>query len=696
MEAGGQRQGVVGSRSVPNVASSAAPYAAPAALLLAQLALLPVPLGTWAAGALAGMIASLAAVGLALVWRANRVINFATGDLGIVPATLAVLLADQWGWNYWACAAAGLAAAVVLGVATEGLIIRRFFEAPRVLLTVATIGLAQLLGFSALILPRAWGASPSVRSLPEPFSASVEIGGTIFDGSDMVALVVVPAMLIGLVLSLNRTTLGVAIRASADRSVRALTLGIPVKRLHSLIWTLVTVGAFVALFLTAGTGGLGVGYGTSLALLLRAIAALVLGRMTHLGVIVFSSVVLGVLELAIRFQTGDGALVAPILAAIIVGALLLQRQGITRAARDDTSSWKLASDVRPIPAELAGRWEVNAVRLGLIGVLSAALCVFPLVLSTGALLKLGAVLIVASIGVSLVILSGWAGQISLGQMAFAGMGGAVFAWATQDHGIDPLLAIGLGALGGSAAAVIVGLPALRIRGVYLAVTTLALALAFSNGVFDNGYFNWIPTSSFAGSRPPLLGRVPMETPAQLYLLALGLLGLSLLAAMSLRRSRSGRVLIAIRENEVAARAYGVGVTQAKLAAFALSGAIAGAAGAVYTLHQGAFKQALFLPEESVATFIGAVVGGLASLPGAVIGAVALRGSGWLLSPPWNLFATAAGALIVLLVMPDGLGGALVRLRDQLLVQLARKRGIVVPSLSELGDPESPDPDPSDE
>ena len=114
----------------------------------------------------------------------------------------------------------------------------------------------------------------------------------------------------------------------------------------------------------------------------------------------------------------------------------MQRKGITRAARDDTSSWKLASDVRPVPAELAGRWEVTAVRLGLIGVIATALCLFPIVLSTGALLKLGAVLIVATIGVSLVILSGWAGQISLGQMAFAGMGGAVFAWATQNHDID--------------------------------------------------------------------------------------------------------------------------------------------------------------------------------------------------------------------------------------------------------------------
>ncbi|MBK7167601.1 MAG: hypothetical protein IPH81_20770 [Candidatus Microthrix sp.] len=104
------------------------------------------------------------------------------------------------------------------------------------------------------------------------------------------------------------------------------------------------------------------------------------------------------------------------------------------------------------------------------------------------------------------------------------------------------------------------------------------------------------------------------------------------------------MLIAIRENEDATRAYGGGGDPGKLAAFGLSGAIAGAAGAVYTLHQGAFKQALFLPEESVATFIGVVVGGLASLPGAVIGAFSFCGApGWLLPPPWNLFATATGA-----------------------------------------------------
>ena len=91
------------------------------------------------------------------------------------------------------------------------------------------------------------------------------------------ALVLVPVMLVVLVLCLNRTALGVAVRASADRTARALTLGVPVKRLHSLIWTIVTVGAFAALFFTAGTGGLGVGYGTSLGLLLRAIAALTHG-----------------------------------------------------------------------------------------------------------------------------------------------------------------------------------------------------------------------------------------------------------------------------------------------------------------------------------------------------------------------------------------------------------------------------------
>ncbi|MBK7167600.1 MAG: hypothetical protein IPH81_20765 [Candidatus Microthrix sp.] len=169
--------------------------------------------------------------------------------------------------------------------------------------------------------------------------------------------------------------------------------------------------------------------------------------------------------------------------------------------------------IRPIPAELAAG-EVAAVRLGLIVAGLAALTAFPLVLSTGAMLKLGAVLVVASIGVSLVILSGWAGQLSLGQMALPVWGGGrVRLGPTQNHAVDPLLAIGLGSARGAAAAVVVGLPALRIRGVYLAVTTLALALfAFFQRCVRQRLHRLDPDASLPGNRPTVIEADPDGDP----------------------------------------------------------------------------------------------------------------------------------------------------------------------------------------
>ena len=117
----------------------------------------PAPLGVIVNGALVGGRVALIALGIALVYRANRVINFAAGDLGQVPATLAVLLVLSLGWNYLLSAVLGLAAAIVLGVLVETLIIRRFYHSPRLIVTVATIGVAQVLTGAALFLPTWFG-----------------------------------------------------------------------------------------------------------------------------------------------------------------------------------------------------------------------------------------------------------------------------------------------------------------------------------------------------------------------------------------------------------------------------------------------------------------------------------------------------------------------------------------------------------
>src|SRR5690606_31449999 len=175
----------------------------------------------------------------------------------------------------------------------------RFFRAPRLVLTVATIGLAQLLTGLAIFLPRWFGVEGSFVAprIADPFDIRLEIGGTIFRANSVIALVGTPLAVLGLGLFLRATRVGIAVRAAADRADRAALLGIPVKRLHTLVWAVAAVLAFTATFLRAGILGLPVGSALSLGILLRSLTALLLGGLTRLTVIGTSAVALGVLEL---------------------------------------------------------------------------------------------------------------------------------------------------------------------------------------------------------------------------------------------------------------------------------------------------------------------------------------------------------------------------------------------------------------
>ena len=141
----------------------------PALLVLAvQLIRFPVPPGVMVRGVIVGLLSALAALGLVLVYRANRIVNFAQTDLGSVPATLGVYLISFAGLSYWLALGLSFAAAIVVGALVELVVVRRFFNAPRLILTVATIGLATLLGVAALWLPHFWtdravGAAPRRR-----------------------------------------------------------------------------------------------------------------------------------------------------------------------------------------------------------------------------------------------------------------------------------------------------------------------------------------------------------------------------------------------------------------------------------------------------------------------------------------------------------------------------------------------------
>jgi branched-chain amino acid transport system permease protein len=663
-------------------------YLGPAlGILVLQQVFYPVPAGVWLFGAVLGLLTALVAVGMALVYRANRIINFAQGDLGMAPSLLAANLIVFTGVPWVVGLATGLVAAVVLGVAVELLIIRRFFRASRLILTVVTIGLSQLLVVGSWLLFIAWNQPPRAHRLDVPLSFQFTVSPIIFHAETVLALIVAPLCLLGIAAFLRFTSVGIAVRASAERADRASLLGVPVQRLETLVWGIAALLSFVGIFLRGGIIGLPVVSATTFATLLFALAALMMGRLTILPAITASAVALGVLEQGVVWHNPRSPeLIYPIVAAVVIVTLLLQRRSTSRVDVDTASSWQTADEVRPVPHELRRVGEVRAVTWIGGGFLALVVVTVPIWLrevfdrGDGDVRKATAVAVFALITLSVVVLTGWAGQVSLGQMSFAAFGGAVGAMVTTSWNLDLAVALLAAAVVGAGVAIVVGLPALRLRGLLLAVTTLAFALATWQYLLNPKHFDWVPREGQRFDRPALFGGLDLAPERHMYWLCLVVLGLALLAVRGIRRSRTGRVLLAQRENERAAQAYGVNVTRAKLTAFGLSGSLAAVGGCLFVHVQQAYTPTLFAPAESVNVFTSAVVGGLGSLAGAVLAALFLQGGQWFLPPAWRLLPSAAGVLIVLMLMPGGLAGLVYRVRDLWLRSVARRRAIVVPSL----------------
>jgi branched-chain amino acid transport system permease protein len=650
-------------------------------LLLVQQVLWPAPMGVVLNGALVGGRVALIALGIALVYRANRVVNFAQGDLGAVPASLAAMTLAAWGLNYWLGFLLGLGASIVLGLVVETLIIARFFRAPRLVLTVATIGIAQLLTGAALLLPRAFGETAFGTQIDQPFSAEFTYGGVTFNATDIMTMIAVPVAFLALGLFLTRTNFGIAIVASAERADRAATLGIPVRRLHTVVWIIATVLAYIAMFLRAGAVGLPIGQVLSATFLVQALAAAVFGRFERLAVIASAGIGLGIVDQAMTFQDGNKPAYndAVLFVIVLVGLLVVRRGGTGRVDSDASSTWQAAREVRPIPRELARLPEVRAVRAAMWAVIGIFVVTLPMWMSNSRLSLATIIVLFAIVAASLVVLTGWAGQVSLGQMAFVGVGAAVGGALTSNEDWDLLPAILVAGFVGAASAVIVGYPAIRRRGLTLAVSTLAFALFVSSYLLNPTIFDeWLPGRRI--DRGSILWSIPLDSEARFFYVSLAFLALALAMVVGIRRSRTGRVLVAIRENELAARSYGINATRSTLAAFALSGFLAASAGALYVHQQQGLAVEPFLTQRSLELFSMVVIGGLGSLPGAVLGAVYVRSADFFLPLDWQFLATGIGLLAVLLLLPSGLGGLMADLRDGALRRIARRRGLVVPSL----------------
>jgi ABC-type branched-subunit amino acid transport system ATPase component/ABC-type branched-subunit amino acid transport system permease subunit len=717
------------------------------AVLVVQLVAFPVPLGVWLQGLVVGSLNALVVLGLMLVHRANRVVNLAQASMGAFPAALAigvVLLGAPALWvgglvglaggatvavgavavlrlplaraavaglviavalagglelagraGYVGGLAVGLVTAVLTGVGIDAIVVRRFRRSPRLVLTVATIGLAQFFAVGALLVPRLWDrtqlADGSTTSFGVPGGMRFAVGATVFHGDEVLAVIVSLACIVAVAVALRRTDVGIAVRAVADRADRATMLGIPVPRLECGVWVVAAVLAFLGTFLQAAILGMELTAGVGLRVLVAALAALALGGFRTLPGTLSAAVAVGVLAQATGPAAGNSITTTDsVLAVVVLVGLLLQRASGRRADRDAVSTWQASVEPRAVPPELARLPVVRAVRGAAAVAALAGAVALPAALSPSQDYRAATVAALAVLALSVVVLTGWTGQVTLGQMAFAATGAAVAAVATAEWRFDLTLTLLVAGLAGAVVAVLVGLPSLRWQGLFLAVTTLAVSLAAVGYVLNPSRASWIPAG--AVYRRPLLGVWDLHGDGAMYEVALAVLVLALVGLAGVRRSRVGRVLRAVRDNGPAAQAYGVALPAARLTAFAISGFLAGVAGGLLLYVSEGYDVATFSADQGLNVFITAVVGGVGSAAGAIVGALVLDGSRTFLSGPQALLPSAVGVLAVLLVLPGGLAEVGYRLRDRALRAFAARRGIDVPSL--VADRRLPDPTPS--
>jgi len=655
------------------------------------------PTGILLQGIVYGVTYGLGALGLVLIYRANRFINFAHGALGSMVGVLTIGMVLEHGVPYFVALPIGVAVGIGVGALTEVTIIRRFKDSSRLMLTVASIGLAQLYGGLELIGATKIHFLALTGSFTSPIHADFFVYPVHFGGDHVLVLLVAPFILAGLGWFLLKTDAGVAVRAAAENADRALLLGIPIRRLSTIVWAIAGGLTTLAFILAAPFEGVKPGAASQgPTVLLPLLAAAVVARMDSLPLAFGAGIGLGIMEGVVRFNsTGAPSFIYVVYFVVIVAALLVQRGKLSRAQESGTSSWSTTAIVKPIPSELRGFPEIRYLKIGLITALGLAAVILPKGWSTSNQLLAGFALVWAMVGVSLVILTGWAGNISLGQFGIVGVGGVVAANLIDRFNSDMFFVLLAAGAAGALVALVVGVPALRIQGLFLAVTTLAFALLLDQYFLNATIFPSFIPGSF--KRPLLWERFDLNDNYHMYLVCLAFLALSVLAAVGIRKARSGRVLVATRDNQRAADAASVPTTSIKLSAFLLAGVIAGIAGGLEVLLIRSVGQGTFAPIDSITVFSTAVIGGLGSITGGILGVLFFY---WLSTlhalGEYKLAVNGAGLLVVLLVLPGGLGQVLFSIRDKYLRWVADRHNVLVPSLVADKRVEDGDDQPSDE
>ncbi|WP_327011218.1 ATP-binding cassette domain-containing protein [Dactylosporangium sp. NBC_01737] len=603
-------------------------------------------------GLFTGLTYALLAVGLVLVYRSSRFINFAHGSIGVFGAAVLGRLVAGEGLPYWVAFPAAMAVAAGVAAAVEAGVVRRLRHRSRVIGMIATLGLSQFILVVSLLVNRQ-GVSGATFPRP-PGLPSFTVGRTPVGPAFTAMLILTPLLLVALALFLKRSRHGLAIRAAADQPSAALLDGVAAPRMATVAWAIAGgIAAFSAILVTPTQGAQSIDtLGPDL--LLKGLAGAVIARLSSIPIAFAASLGIGVLEQILLSGSAGTGLVQVVLGATILVALLRQ----PRLGRRDTDDGGWA---RSGAAALSGPWQVRhlgRLTAGAGFLLAAALAYLVDNQTASALTTVAGFTLVA---LSVLVVTGVAGELSLGQFAFAGIGGAVSVRVAAHTG-NFFVGVVAGCAAAALAAAAVGVPALRLRGLALAVTTLAFALATSAFLLRR---DWLLGSGVSTPKPQWAGYT-LEVAKDYYLFALLMLGLGLWLTGNLRRGAFGRLLTALRDNEEAARALTVSAPLRKLQAYAVAGALAGLGGAVIGHGQTQLTVNSFPAAASIDVVAVTVVGGIGLLGGPLLGALVIVGIPAFvdLGIPGQAALTLAWLLVVVL-LPGGLGGLVVRARDAL-------------------------------
>jgi sulfate-transporting ATPase len=604
----------------------------------------------------AGAVYGLCALGIVLVYRGSGVVNFAAGAVGMLGAFIFYELraAGTPSLLAWVLAV-GYGAAI--GAALHLVVMRPLRNAPPLARLIATLGVFTILFSWA---DQEWGQNARVVPSILP-TEGVEILPGIAVGQDRLILLGIGiALTIALTQLYRRTRFGLATEAVVESRRVAAAQGIAPDAIATVNWMLGSVLSVVGAILIVNVSGLSV-LGLTM-LVIPALAAALLGGFRSFSLTLLGGLTIGVLESEVGWLqsylseraghavTLDGwAQTIPFL--VILGVLIVRGRSLPLRGELTLKPPEVGEGRMPFAA-----WPALAAAVVLVSVVLSPSLVEAVQNTTA----LGLILL------SLVVVTGLTGQLSLAQFALAGFGAWIAAILVAKAGLPFVVAAILGVAATIPVGLAVGLPSLRLRGVNLAVATLGLALVIEAQIFAVGSrTGGLLGFDIHGAQLFGLDIDATEHPRRYAVLGLLALALAAAAVATLRRGRVGRRMLAVRSNERAAASLGISVFGAKLYAFALASALAAVGGILFLFQQ---PSAVFFPTfsalQSVFVIVFAVIGGIGFVAGALVGA--------LVSP--NGFATAglaelvpalessatvqialgAGLLVLLWLRPDGL------------------------------------------